>query len=97
LACTSFGQQGQDLLWYLWLIADRHEEQKCSGLVPSFLSYMLSAQSLPLHQFQLSRPVGLDFIARLYCQSVYKVLIAIHEAITEHVLGKNHYPDVIEY
>jgi hypothetical protein len=77
LACDSFGQQGSDLLRYLWLIADRHAQRTCSGLVPSSV-FPVSDAHCPasVSAFKARR-------ARLHRQSVHEVLIALHEAVTE--------------
>jgi len=86
LACNSFGQQGPDLLWYHWLIADRHAQRKCSGLVPS--------SAIPISDPQCSASASDSAFkacrARLYLQSVHEVLIAIYEAVTERVLGRTY-------
>ena len=86
LACNSFGQQGPDLLRYLWLIADRHAQRTCSGLVPSSVfpvSEVHCSASASVSAFKACR-------ARLYRQSVHEVLIAIYEAVTERVLGRTY-------
>ena len=86
LACNSFGQLGPDLLRYLWLIADRHAQRLCSGLVPSSVIPVSDAQcsaSASYSPFKACR-------ARLYRQSVHEVLIAIYEAVTERVLGRTY-------
>jgi hypothetical protein len=86
LACNSFGQQGPDLLRYLWLIADRHAQRTCSGLVPSSVFPVPEAHcsaSASVSAFKACR-------ARLYRQSVHEVLIAIYEAVTERVLGRTY-------
>ena len=84
LACNSFGQQGPDLLRYLWLVADRHAQRKCSDFL--YLSASQDCHDLPRDtgsgsQFKVCR-------ARLYRQSVQEVLIAIYEAVNERVLGR---------
>jgi hypothetical protein len=87
LACNSFGQQGPDLLRYLWLMADRHAAQRtCSGLVPSSAFTASDAHcsaSASVSALKACR-------ARLSRQSVPEVLIAIHEAVTERVLGRTY-------
>ena len=86
LACNSFGQQGPDLLRYLWLVADRHAQRKCSGLVPSSV--------IPVSDVQYSASASVSAFkscrARLYRQSVQEVLLAIYEAVTERVLGRTY-------
>ena len=86
LACNSFGQQGPDLLRYLWLVADRHAQRQCSGLVSSSVVPVTDVQqsaSASVSAFKACR-------ARLYRQSVHEVLIAIYEAVTERVLGRTY-------
>jgi hypothetical protein len=86
LACNSFGQQGPDILWYLWLIADCHAQRTCSGLVPSSVFPVSEAHcsaSASVSAFKACR-------ARLYRQLVQEVLIAIYEAVTERVLGRTY-------
>ncbi len=94
LACNSFDQQGSDLLRYLWLIADRHSQRTCSGLVPSSVFPFPDAHcsaSASVSAFKACR-------ARLYRQLVHEVLIAIYEAVTERVLGRTYafqaYPSI---
>ena len=82
----SFGQQGPDLLQYLWLIADRRAQRTCSGLVPSSVIPVTDAHcsaSASVSAFKACR-------ARLYRQSVHEVLIAIYKAVTERVLGRTY-------
>ena len=71
LACNSFGQQGPDLLRYLWpgslLIVMRSANAQASCPRLSFLSLILSALPLPL--ILLSRPVGPAFIVSRYMRS----------------------------
>ena len=68
LACNSFGQQGPDLLRYLWLIADRHAQRTCSGLSCALISHSClrradahCSASASVSAFKACR-------ARLYCQ-----------------------------
>ena len=86
LACNSFGQQGPDLLRYHWLIADRHAQRKCSGLVPSSVIPISDPQCLASASDSAFKACR----ARFYRQSVHEVLIAIYEAVTERVLGRTY-------
>ena len=93
LACNSFGQLGPDLLRFLWLVADRHAQRKCSDyLHASALTVM--ADPVPVSgsvsNFKRCR-------ARLFRLSVQEVTLAIYEAVTERVFGRTYalqaYPD----
>jgi hypothetical protein len=80
---NSFGQQGPDLLQYLWLIAESIQIVMSSR----------HAQDLYPHQFfpvsdahgsaSASVSAFKACMARLYRQSVHEVLIAIYEAVTK--------------
>jgi hypothetical protein len=86
LACNSFGQQGPDILRYLWLIADRHTQRTCSGLLPSSVFPVSDAHCsafASVSSFKACR-------ARLYRQLVHEVLIAIYEPVTERALGRTY-------
>ena len=99
LACNSFGQQGPDLLRYLWLVADRHAQRKCSDILPALSSaHTVSAavfeESVSVSNFKGCR-------ARLFRLSVQEVLIAIYEAVNERVFGRTHalqaYPEYRDF
>jgi hypothetical protein len=88
LACDSFGQQGPDFLLYLWLIADRHTQRTCSGLVPSSVIPVSDAHcstSASVSSFKACR-------ALVYRHLVHENLIAVYdsEAVTERVLGRTY-------
>jgi hypothetical protein len=74
------------LIFYLWLIADRHAQRTCSGLGPSSVFPVSHARCSASE----SVPTFKAFRALLYRQSIHEVLIAIYEAVTERALGRTY-------